>query len=59
MAYLRVELDVVTENRVYDHIEDNECAPEKLTIMKFKTHVVGRHGNRDRARVRRGSRSSE
>jgi hypothetical protein len=44
------ELDVDTENRVHDPIKGHRCAPEKLSVVKRDTHVVGRHMNRGGAK---------
>lgn len=56
---LRVDLDVVVEDKVHDPIKCNECALEKYDIVKGDAHKVGRHVNRggakDGRRWRNGS----
>lgn len=53
-ARLRLELDVVTENRVHDSIKGHECGLEEMDGVKGDVHTVGRLKNHGGGRVRCG-----
>lgn len=51
-AWLRVEVDTVTKNKVHGPIKGHEGAPNNLTIVKGDTHIG--HGDTGQRHERGG-----
>jgi hypothetical protein len=58
-AFLMVELDAVTMNRVQDSINDHECALEKLAVVKGGVGARRCEGGASREQVQEGSHRQE